>query len=240
MADMSRAPSLDLSRVPRRKLAEQVAKQMLGEIRSKSLPPGTKMPSERELMAATGVGRSTIREAINGLGMLGVLEIRHGQGAFVIDPDAGLAAPPAIAAALARGVTRDLFEARRLVEPVAAEFAAGRRTEVELRDLAQVLTDHERALEEGEPAVQPSVRFHVGIGEAAHNEVLAGFVNSFQDPLTERGPALEAMAGFREWELDQHRAVFEPIRDGDPEEAARRMRAHLDAVVSRHERLGLP
>src|SRR3712207_8016336 len=49
----------------------------------------TRIPSERELMSAFGVGRSTVREAINGLAMLGVLEIRHGQGAFVADPAAG-------------------------------------------------------------------------------------------------------------------------------------------------------
>jgi DNA-binding FadR family transcriptional regulator len=231
---------LSLTPVPRSKLAATVAEQVLGEIRSKRLEPGTRMPSERELMVALGVGRSTIREAINGLAMLGVLEIKHGQGAFVLDPDAGTAASSAIATALARGVTADLFEARRLVEPEAARLAAERRTDADLRDIAAALEDHERALRTGESAVEPSVRFHVTIGAAAHNEVLAGFVQSFQPPLTERGPILESFTGFREWEIEQHRSVFEPIRDADPELAVERMRAHLDAVVTHHERLGLP
>jgi GntR family transcriptional repressor for pyruvate dehydrogenase complex len=238
MASMPATP-LALSRAPRSKLAETVAQQLLGEIREKQLPPGTRMPSERELMHALGVGRSTIREAINGLAMLGVLEIRHGQGAFVVSPDAGRAAPSAITAALARGVTRDLFEARRLVEPEAARLAAERRTETDLAEVARALEDHERALRDGEPAVEPSVRFHVAIANAAHNEVLAGFVDSFQDPLAERGPILEAMPGFREWEIDQHRSVFEPIAAGDPERALAGMRAHLDAVLPYHEHLGL-
>jgi DNA-binding FadR family transcriptional regulator len=238
MATVSTSP-LALSPAPRSKLAETVAQQVLGEIREKRLPPGTRMPSERDLMQALGVGRSTIREAINGLGMLGVLEIRHGQGAFVIDPDAGRAAPSAIAAALARGVTRDLFEARRLVEPEGARLAAERHTEADLTEIARALEDHERALKEETPAVEPSVRFHVAIGEAAHNEVLAGFVNSFQEPLAERGPILEAMPGFREWEIRQHRSVFEPIEAGDPDAALEKMRAHLDAVLPYHEHLGL-
>jgi DNA-binding FadR family transcriptional regulator len=191
-------------------------------------------------MASLGVGRSTIREAINGLAMLGVLEIRHGQGAFVVNPDAGVAPGGAIAAALARGATRDLFEARRIVEVETARLAGARRTEADLRDLAQALADHEACIAEGRPAVEPSVRFHVCVAEAAHNEVLAGFVHSFSEPLSERGPILEAVPGFREWEIGQHRSVFVPIRDADPEGAADAMRAHLDAVVPHHERIGLP
>jgi GntR family transcriptional repressor for pyruvate dehydrogenase complex len=236
--DMS-STALSLRPIPRSKLAETAASQLLDEVRVKKLPPGTRMPSERQLMAALGVGRSTIREAINGLAMLGVLEIRHGQGAFVADPDAGLAAPSAIAVALARGVTRDLFEARRLVEPEMARLAAERRTESDLREMEQALADHEQAIADGASAVEPSVRFHVAIAEAAQNEWLAGFAHSFQQPLTERGPLLEAVPGFRAWEIEQHRSVFGPIKAGDPEGACERMRAHLDAVVPHHERLGL-
>ena len=70
------------------------------------------MPSERELMQALNVGRSTVREALNGLVMLGVIEIRHGQGAFVTERPHSQAEPEAIAAALAKGVTRDLLEVR--------------------------------------------------------------------------------------------------------------------------------
>ena len=51
----------------------------------RDLPPGTKVPSERELTKDLGVGRSTVREALNGLAVLGVLTIRHGQGAFIAE-----------------------------------------------------------------------------------------------------------------------------------------------------------
>jgi GntR family transcriptional regulator, transcriptional repressor for pyruvate dehydrogenase complex len=240
MSVSPRPTTITLSPISRSKLAETVAKQLLDQIRSNGLQPGTKIPSERELMNALGVGRSTIREAINGLGMLGVLDIRHGQGAFVADADAGVALPRSIAAALSRGITRDLFEARRLVEVHVARLAAERRTETDLDELEQCLTAHERAIASGAVAVEPSVRFHVLIGAAAHSEVLSSFVSSFAELMTERGPILEATPGYREWEIEQHRSVFEPIREGNPELAAERMAAHLDAVVPHHERLGLP
>lgn len=233
------ATAINLSPISRSKLAESVAQQLLGQIRTKGLAPGTRMPSERELMTALGVGRSTIREAMNGLAMLGVIDIRHGQGAFVLDPDAGTVVPRGIAVALSRGITRDLFEARRLVEVHVARLAAERRTDADLTEIAEALANHERAIDTGEPAVEPAVQFHVRIGEASHSEVLCSFVISFAELMNERGPILESTPGYREWEIDQHRMVFEPIRDGDPELAAERMAAHLDAVVPHHERLGL-
>jgi GntR family transcriptional regulator, transcriptional repressor for pyruvate dehydrogenase complex len=229
--------SMSLSPISRSKLAQTVAEQLIAEIRDKDLRPGTRIPSERDLMAAFGVGRSTVREAINGMAMIGVLEIRHGQGAFVANATAGEALPNAIATALARGVTHDLFEARQLVEAHTARLAAQRRTESDVHELEQVLVDHERAIELGAPAVEPAVRFHVRLAEAAHSEVLASFVCSFVEILTEHGHALEATPGYREWEIEQHRHLFEPIRDGDPDLAAERMHAHLDAVVPHHERV---
>jgi DNA-binding FadR family transcriptional regulator len=239
MAALSSDQALSLSPIPRSSLAETVARQLLKEIREKRLEPGTKLPSERDLMSALGVGRSSIREAINGLAMLGAIEVRHGQGAFVTVAANGIAPSRAIAVALARGVTRELFEARRLVETETARCAADRRTDSDLAEIAKAITDHEAAVADGRPAVEPSVRFHVEVAEAAHNEVLAGFVGSFAHLLGERGPILEEIPGYREWEIGQHRSVLEPIDAADPELAAERMRAHLDAVVGYHERLGL-
>jgi GntR family transcriptional repressor for pyruvate dehydrogenase complex len=235
MPEPPAVPELSFQRVSRSKLAETVAQQVLREIRDKELPPGTRIPSERELMASLGVGRSTVREAINGLAMLGVLEIRHGQGAFVAD-----AAPSnAIATALARGFTRDLFEARVLVEVHVARLAAERRTDAELAEIVQALADHEQALADGTSGVEAAVRFHVKIGEAAHSDVLASFVSSLAEVMTQHGPELEAVPGYREWEIEQHRSVLEPIAAGDPDLAAERMQAHLDAVLPHHERIGL-
>jgi DNA-binding FadR family transcriptional regulator len=188
-------------------------------------------------MSALGVGRSTVREALNGLAMLGVIEIRHGQGAFVAQ-DPGRTSAPEVAAALAKGVTCDLLEARRPVETEIARLAALRRTPADLAEIEAVLDRHEHALAAGRPAGRWSARFHLQLSEAAHNEVLAGFVASFVKLLVERGPALEALGGYREWELGEHRRLYEAVRAGDPELAARRMQAHLEQVEAYHERLG--
>jgi GntR family transcriptional repressor for pyruvate dehydrogenase complex len=169
--------------------------------------------------------------------MLGVVEIRHGQGAFVADPS-GADGVSAIRAALARGITRELFEARRAVEPETARLAAIRCTQEDAERIAQILDAHAAALKDERPGVEMAVGFHVLIAEMAGNDILLSFVRSLADVLEERGPLLEEVPGYRAWEVEQHRRVFETIRSGDPDAAAEAMRRHLDEVVVHHERIG--
>ena len=236
----SAAVRFPLEQAPRRKLAETVAQQLLAAVRD--LAPGTRIPSEKELTQMLGVGRSTVREALNGLALLGVVEIRHGQGVFVAErPPAGAQAeePDAVAQAMAKGVTHDLLEARLIVEVAIARLAARRRTEAELREIEAVLAAHERVLQGGRAPTKDASQFHVLLADAAHNEVLAGMFRSFLKLMTDRGPQLyERLNGFREWELDQHQRLYEAIRDGDEERAATLMHEHVAAMEQRYKDAG--
>ena len=121
------------------------------------------------------------------LATLGVVEIRQGDGTFVAADPELLGATEGIAAALSKGVTRMLLEARRPVESEIARFAALRRDETDLRALEAVLEDHTETLASDEPVARISAQFHVVLAEAAHNEVLAGFVASYRELLVARG-----------------------------------------------------
>src|ERR1700678_1080310 len=100
------------------------------------------MPSERELMQMLQVGRSTVREALKGLEVLGLVEIRHGQGAYVKAPTILSGRPFDLAGAMSKGVTLDLLEARIPVELEVARLAPQRRTSTDVSDLASVIRDH--------------------------------------------------------------------------------------------------
>ena len=123
-----------------------MAQQILDAVRE--LPAGTRLPPERELTKRMGVGRSTVREALNGLAMMGVIEIRHGQGVFVAEQ-------PSIAAGAAerslppREVTDELLEARRIVEVELARLAAERRTEEDLATMQGFSTGTARTWRRG-------------------------------------------------------------------------------------------
>ncbi|HET6507059.1 MAG TPA: winged helix-turn-helix domain-containing protein [Baekduia sp.] len=223
---------LELSRAPRSKLADVVARQLLEEIEAKRLAPGTRLPSERDLQVALGVGRSTIREAINGLSMMGLVEIRHGSGAFVADRAARPGAERLVAE-LCRAADPELLEARRVAAVEAARLAAARATAADRRALQDALDRHARLVAAGEPAAAASAAFRQALADAAGNAVLASLLAALGDALAPALARLDATAGFGAWEAAQHRGLLDAVAGGDATAAARRMRAYADAVTSR-------
>lgn len=233
----SSTASLDLRPARKQTLVESVAEQLIEEIRRQKLPAGSRLPSEREFVRRLGVGRSTVREALNGLALLGVIAIHHGRGVFVADALKYQQAPREIGAALARSLTQELLEAREPVEAAIAHLAAERRTASDLAELEETLATHERLLVEGRSAAKYAALFHRQLADAAHNQVLASFVNSIQRQLIERGSRLEELSGYPEWELAEHQEILLTIRAGDPARAAARIRQHLAAMQEHHDRL---
>jgi GntR family transcriptional repressor for pyruvate dehydrogenase complex len=234
---------VSLEPASRRKLSETVAEQLMEAFRD--LPPGTKVPSERELTKDLGVGRSTVREALNGLAVLGVLTIRHGQGAFIAeDASAGAvkddASHSVLTAALERGVTREYIEARLLVEVEVTRLAAERRTDEDLQRIEAALAVQERSLkaEDMDATLGVATSFNVLLAEAAHNEVLAAMVQVFVELMKERGPKLYALPGFGDWDLEEHRGIYEAVRDQDGDRAARLMREHILQLAERYREAG--
>jgi len=230
------APKVTLGLAPRRKLTETVAEQLLAAFGD--LPAGTRVPSERELTKELGVGRSTVREALNGLAMLGVVEIRHGQGVFVTG-NPSQDEPAAITGALERGVTHEFIEARLIVEIEVARLAAKRRTDEDLARLSGALREQEARLSgDVDALIEVAASFNVLLAEAAHNEVLTAMIQSFVSLMVERAPRIYGLDGFADWDLQEHRGIFAAVRDRDADRAARLMREHIEELARRYRRVG--
>ena len=222
---MSGAEPITFDQVPRRKLAETVAARILTAVRDQ--PAGTRLPTERQLTESLGVGRSTVREALNGLALIGVVEVRHGQGVFVAERTTAL---PTVFE-LGTVEARQLHEARAVIEIEIARLAALRRTPEQLEALEALLADHKADLDAGRPPVVQASRFHLLLAEAADNAVLASVLRPYFRLMFERGPALyETAPAYARWELEQHRAIFDAVRDGDADRASTLMRAHVYAM----------
>ena len=233
-AESDAATTFELTQVPRRKLAETVTEKLVQAIRP--LQPGTQLPSTQELTKLLGVGRSTVREALNPLATLGLVQIRHGMGVVVAARPALDDGPQAITVALAKGVTRDLLEARQIVEVANARLAAQRRTDSDLRDIEAILAYHASCVDY---PIEQAAKFHVLIAEASHNEVLVGVFRSFLKPMVTRGSRLyDLLDGFGKWELEQHRWIFEAIRAANADEAAERMHQHVTAMEESYLKVG--
>ncbi len=228
-------PAAPLPPVERQPLARLVAERILELIRTQPLEPGSKLPSERELMEQLGVGRSSVREALNGLALMNVVEVRQGQGAFVVGLPDNIGADK-LERALSRGASTDLLEARETIELRTVQLAARRATDEELGDLRAVLAAAGEALGSDAPLAPLSARFHVLIAVASHNQVLQEMVGLLSGSLEARGPGLERLPGYREWEMAEHRGILEALEARDEDLAVDRMRRHLDAMVEHLQR----
>jgi DNA-binding FadR family transcriptional regulator len=231
-------PDLALSRAPRRKLAETVGAQLAEAVRD--LPPGTRVPSERDLMKSLGVGRSTVREALNGLALLGLVDIRHGLGVFVAEraPEREIELSE-LDKALLKGVTRDFIEARLVVEVEVARLAAEHHTEADLQRIADTIeTLRSKGRAPTDEALEPATQFNLAVADAAHNEVLAGVIGSFVQLMLERAGELYESEGFRAWDIEEHSKIYEAIAASNPDLAASRMRDHILAIGEHYRDVG--
>jgi len=151
----------------------EISRQLLEYLLSGHLQPGERLPPERKLAEMLGVGRSVVREALKSLTLLGLLEVRLGDGTYVKRTDAEVL-PQTIEWGLVIGTRHvlDLVEARRHLEVIMAGLAAKQRDEAAVRDLRSLLADAQR-----DRGVAGLYRASEGallrrIGESAGNEVL--------------------------------------------------------------------
>lgn len=231
------AQPLSLRRTPRASLAKIVAEQLMDAIQD--LEPGTRVPSERELTKTLGVSRATLREALHGLVALGIIEIRHGQGAFVTAGGPGLAEADDLGAVLAKGITSDLVEAVRVLVIEVSRLAAQRRTDKDLSELRTAVRAHRTAVREGRNPADEGIRFDLLLADAAHNEVLAGALRSFCKLIWARSRrVLDGSHDFWEPDLADHEHILAAVEAKDDRAAVERMAQHHEAVVRAYRLTG--
>ena len=147
--------------------------------------------------------------------------------------------PHPLTTALARGVTHDLLEARRIIEVEIARLAAERRTDEDLTNFEEVLAGHAAAIERGDQPVREASEFHVLLSKVCHNDVLEGVFASFFPLMIDRGPLLyRSVPEIGEWELREHQRIFDAIRDQDPGLASARMLEHVMAMAEHYREAG--
>ena len=226
--------------------SSEVARPLLDYIFSGQVGLGEKLPSERQLSESFGVGRSVVREGIKSLGLLGLVEFRHGGGTYLRSHQSDLL-PRVIEWGLMLGEqhSQDLVEARQHIERVTSELAAERRDEAQLAEIEQAL-EAMRAATTVDEFVEADVHFHLSVARASGNGVLANMLTNISSLLhvwihrvveVERAKAVEADGGVS-WpqehtSLQEHVGVLEAIRNGDPTAAREAMTFHMDRASAR-------
>ncbi|WHX22049.1 FadR/GntR family transcriptional regulator [Streptomyces malaysiensis subsp. malaysiensis] len=224
-----------VERVQRDAPALQVARQLLGYLlESGKAQVGQKLPAERELVETFGVGRSSVREALKSLSLLGLLEIRQGDGTYVRNPSSDLL-PQVIewGLMLSDHKTAEMIEARLVIEVAVAEFAAARRTEEDLADLERHLRGMKDSVDSPQDWVEHDMQFHFAVARASHNGALADYLLRLRSLLGAWIKRNQETGGSNADKYEEHHAVYVAIRDQDATAAGVAMRRHINRVATR-------
>ncbi len=226
---------LNLKPIKPKKISDQVFDQLQELINRGQLKPGDKLMPERELAETLEVSRTTVRNAISRLVFMGLLEHRQGQGTFVRSPAADEDNPLVRAMDAQNATLEDLLEVRMGLECNAVALAAQRVDDEDIRFLEESLNEMQTEVASGRLGTEADVSFHMAVSYATKNPVQIHIMRSFYDFL---------FCGIREnlyylYEeesriqkiIAQHRAIFEAIRDRDPQAARRAMETHIGFVL---------
>lgn len=191
------------------------------------LKPGGRVPAERELAENFGVSRSSLRQALKVLEIMGVISQRVGDGTYVNSDASSLLGEPLEFLILLDGISfHELMEARLIVEPELTARAAQRSSPEDIARIKRELTAMEKAGSDHRMFVEHDLQFHSAIFEAAGNRVCTSMFSVVHRAL-DKLITITSQIVEHEHTLALHRRIFAAICKRDPEEARRRMTAHL-------------
>jgi GntR family transcriptional repressor for pyruvate dehydrogenase complex len=221
--------------IERKKVSRQVYEQLVKMIKEGELPPNSKMPSEMELTKMFGVSRSPIREALSVLAASGLIESRQGGGSWIKEVNLINMLEKVTFEMVEIEEVYELLEMRSIIETEAAALAAERYEPKDLKELEQALEAFRKTVDdENSIGDQADYDFHRVIVKASYNRFLLQTINNLSDLYQKAiNFSLKKNIGIqrkREEVFREHEAIFEAIKERNPEEARRAMKHHLTNV----------
>lgn len=212
---------------PRRKpLADQIAEDLQERILNGEWKQGEKLPTEFELIELLNVGRGTVREAVKILVARNILEIRRGNGTYVVEEPGKVEDPFGFVFYSDKiQLADDLCEVRLLLEPDIASLAAQRATKEEVAYIEECCRRVEEIIARGESHMEADIVFHEAIAAASHNRVVTNII-----PVIQQGVSVFVEVtnySLTDMTVQTHRQVTDAIARHDSNAAYAAMREHL-------------
>jgi GntR family transcriptional regulator, transcriptional repressor for pyruvate dehydrogenase complex len=232
------------SRVARASLSDHIVEQVVGLISRGVFKPGDRMPPEKELCQQFGVGRTSVREALRSLSVMGMVESHMGDGTFVSGRGDrllertfqwGLLITPKLAG--------QLIETRRMLECQTAQLAALKATGEDLKEVEESVRQMQILVERPVEYLEQDLRFHMTIARATQNSILLSLVHTtrgylhawIRELLTDSAKS-DSLHRAR-LSVREHKRILRALQDRDPKAARRAMDAHIlssSADMTRH------
>jgi DNA-binding FadR family transcriptional regulator len=224
-------------------LTHEIAERIAAEITAGKLAPGTRLPTEQEMVESMGVSRTVVREAVAALRAEGLVITRQGAGAFVAEDAAQRPFRIALDGLASFDDVLDVMELRAGIETESAALAAERITPAAAAAIARALERLTAAVERGGVAADEDFAFHCAIADATGNPQFAHFLQYLGAFIIPRrtirvdADRTEAPRDYLQRIMREHRAIALAVTSGDVAGAREAMRLHLSHSQERYRRL---
>jgi GntR family transcriptional regulator, transcriptional repressor for pyruvate dehydrogenase complex len=214
------------------KVYEQVIDQIKNMIADGTLKRGDKLPSERDLVAQLQVSRTSIREALRSLEIIGLVECKQGEGNFIKESfTEGLFEPLSVMFMLQESRMEEVLGLRRIIEVETAVLAAKRINAEELNYLNNLISKL-RETEDEKVAAQIDKQFHYEIAKASGNFLILNILNTvsylIDSFIKDARSKILAEEKNKNILINQHEYIYKGLLNHSAEEASNAMREHLD------------
>lgn len=219
-----------LSPIKKESISEQVFDQMKQQILDREWLPGTKLPSEAELGSIFGVSRVTIRQALQKLAVMGLIETRFGEGSFVKEADLGQQIKTALlpSAYLQPHNVDEVLEFRYVIEVQTAGLAAQRATSKDIERLKELLAHQLDASSRTVSSfADDDMEFHMTLARSTGNALIIATYEILWDILN--SAMYQTVRGFGYGgAIPYHQQIIKAIEARDETQAVLAMKAHME------------
>lgn len=230
---------MDLKPVKTRKIYEEIVDQIQTLIANGNLKPGDRLLSERHLAEKLKVSRVSVREALRSLEILGFIETRTGGGSYIKSGNTQeLTNCLAMYLTTERDSLLETFELRRIFESASARLAAERASCEEIEKIGDCLEkmNSSYSVKDSELGREMDTAFHYAIANASQNrwlrQLLEPIYKSFDKTVSAARQQLYKSPKFAKTIMEQHKKIFNSIREKNPDLAEKYMREHVEMAES--------
>ncbi|MCE7782996.1 FadR/GntR family transcriptional regulator [Staphylococcus xylosus] len=212
------------------KIYEQVADIILEQIKVGDYQVGDKLPSIQKIGKQYGVSVASVREALNALRTIGIIEMKQGYGTFIKQTEPTFFELGDKFTSLSQ--IKELLELREIVESATVEKAALHRTEEDLVELKQALVEMGQAVTDGTSGEKADLEFHLAIAKAAKNTLLVELLNNISELMRNSMEETRKIFIYSKQKtmnklLEEHDVIYQAILHQNDVKAVDAMRAHL-------------
>ncbi len=215
------------------KISDEVYKQIVSLISNGQLKPGDKIPSERDLSSELGISRQSIREALNRAEVMGLIEVRQGEGSFILSSLKGSLKPP-LTVIIEKEVERilDFLEIRKLVEGWCAEKAAVEASGKELEDMKDTLNKMKKVASKDKQWEELDLELHLSIAKATHNIIAIHIMDALKVNFNLFFRFTKSMPSSERLDIlwQHHYDIVDAIARKDSESAKQNVIEHLNFI----------